>query len=80
MKIPVIKQLVEAYTTADLEKAESDIIEGNPLAIEIEGADEGEQLTHAIAAVWIQKIMKESKLEFKDALREYTKRVRSSIS
>lgn len=80
MKIPVIKKLVETYTTAELEKAEYDIVEGNALAIEVEGEDEGEQLTHAIAAAWIQNKMVESKMEFKEALREYTKRVRSSIS
>lgn len=80
MKIPVIKKLVETFTTAELERAEYDIVEGNNLAIEVEGEDEGEQLTHAIAAAWIQKKMAESSIEFKDALREYTKRVRSSIS
>lgn len=80
MKIPAIKKLVEIYDTAALVKAEQDIMEGDPLAIEVEGEDEGEQLTHVIAACWIQNEMAEKNCDFKDALREYTKRVRSSIN
>lgn len=80
MKIPVIKKLVETYETSVLVQAENDILEGEPLKIEVEGDDEGEQLTHVIAAAWIQKEMAEKNMDFKDALREYTKRVRSSIN
>jgi len=80
MKIPIIKKLVENYSVKELEKAEIDITEGNEPAIEIEGNDEGEQLTHVLAAVWIHYEMDKKKLEFKDALREYTKKVRDSIN
>lgn len=80
MKIPVIKKLVENYSEAQLIKAENDIIEGISLSIEVEGEDEGEQLTHVIAAAFILKEMKDKNLEFKDALREYTKKVRESIN
>lgn len=80
MKIPVIKKLVETYATEELIKAENDIIEEQILAINVEGEDEGEKLTHVIAAAWIQTEMREKNIEFKDALREYTKKVRASIS
>lgn len=80
MKIPAIKKLVEAYEPALLVEAENKIIEGENINIEVEGEDDGEKLTHIIAALWIQQTMKSQNLEFKDALREYTKKVRTSIS
>ena len=80
MKIPVIKKLVESFSEAELIQAENDLIEGIPLTIEVEGEDEGEQLTHVIAASFILNEMKVRSLDFKDALREYTKKVRESIN
>jgi len=80
MKIPVIKGLVEQYSVETLMQAESDIVEEMPLKIEVEGADEGEKLTHVIAAIWIIAEMKHQNLDFKEALRAYTTKVRSSIS
>ena len=80
MKIPAIKKLVETYTITELNAAEENLVEGEKLAIEVEGNDEGEVLTHIIAAVWILEEMKAKDMDFKDALREYTKKVRESIS
>jgi hypothetical protein len=80
MKIPVIKKLVEIESYENLQKAEESLLNGENLAIEVEGDDEGEQLTHIIAAMWIQEKMKEEGLDFKTALREYTKKVRESIN
>ena len=79
MKIPAIKKLVENYSTEQLAKAEEDIIEERELEIEVEGEDEGEQLTHVIAASWILNEMSNG-VEFKKALRAYTQKVRDSIS
>lgn len=80
MKIPVIKQLVENHSIAALRQAEEALLEEQAPSIEIAGDDEGEQLTHVLAAIWILEKMKEEDLAFKDALREYTKKVRVSIS
>ncbi len=80
MKIPVIKKLVEMASYQDLVKAEQAIVNEESLPIQVEGDDEGEQLTHIIAAMWIQEKMKEEGLDFKSALREYTKKVRESIN
>ncbi len=80
MKIPAIKKLVETQPVALLIEAELALIEDKPLKIEVEGDDEGEKLTHIIAAVWILERMKESDVEFKTALREYTQKVRESIN
>jgi hypothetical protein len=80
MKIPAIKRLIENYSIHDLLAAEEAIIEEQQPAIEVEGEDEGEQLTHVLAAVWILNDMMDNGNEFKTSLREYTKKVRVSIS
>ncbi|WP_420319058.1 DUF6952 family protein [Ekhidna sp.] len=80
MKIPVIKQLIEKYSKEELEAAEAAIAEEQKPAIEIPGDDEGEQLTHAYAAIQVIQSMEENNVDFKTALREYTGRVRNSIS
>jgi len=79
MKIPIIKKLVETYSSIQLKQAEEAISEGETPAIPIEGEDEGEQLTHAYAAYWIKEKV-EAGENFTNALREYTQRVRQSIS
>lgn len=80
MKVPAIKKLVESYSKTDLLQAEEDLTEEKTLKIEVEGNDEGEQLTHILAAVWILDEMKSKNIDFKEALREYTKKVRESIN
>jgi len=80
MKIPVIKDLVESQSLEALAAAEEAIINEQTLAIEVKGEDEGEQLTHIMAAIWILNHMQDQGADFKTALREYTKKVRVSIS
>ena len=80
MKIPSIKKLVESCSNAQLVAAEIAILDEQTPAIEVEGADEGEQLTHVLAAIWIKHQMETDNLEFTAALRAYTSRVRTSIS
>ncbi|WP_018476304.1 DUF6952 family protein [Pontibacter roseus] len=80
MKIPAIKKLVENQSLDELMAAEAAIVDEQPLTIEVEGDDEGEQLTHVLAAVWILNHMQDTGADFKTALREYTKKVRVSIS
>ncbi len=79
MKIPVIRKIVEKYTLQELQAAEQALAEGLEPAIEIEGDDEGEKLTHAFAALWIREQM-EKGVELNQALRDYTQKVRNSIS
>lgn len=79
MKIPIIKKLVETYTLDEINRAEEMILDGQVAEIQLEGEDEGEQLTHAFAAKYILEKM-ETGMEFKDALREFTQKVRTSIS
>jgi hypothetical protein len=80
MKIPVIKKLAEAYGLAELQAAEEALYNEETPAIEILGDDEGEQLTHVIAAIFIKEHMTEHNSDLKTALREYTLKVRNSIS
>lgn len=80
MKIPAIKKLVETQEVHALMAAEAAIIDEQPIEIEVDGEDEGEQLTHILAAIWILNHMQETGEDFKTSLREYTKKVRVSIS
>lgn len=79
MKIPVIKKVAEQYSLAELKQAEADLYDERPLTIDVEGDDEGEQLTHVLAAIDIKENMDKG-MDFKEALRAYTQRVRNSIS
>lgn len=80
MKIPSIKKLVDQHTLAELKAAEEAILEGQKTAIEVEGEDEGEQLTHVMAAQFIRGEMEQKGLDYMSALRSYSGRVRNSIS
>ncbi len=79
MKIQAIKKLVETYRLNEIIQAEEFILDGKVSEIEVEGEDEGEQLTHVFAARFILEKM-EGGMEFKDALREFSQKVRTSIS
>jgi hypothetical protein len=79
MKIPVIKQLVETHDIETLKAAEDAILNEQAPAVEIPGDDEGEQLTHILAAVEILKSMAAGET-WTGALRAYSQRVRKSIS
>lgn len=80
MQVPVIKKLVETYSIEELEEAEEAIVEELKPEIEIEGEDDGEQLTHVMAAVWIMEKMENDQVPFGKAMREYTAKVRESIN
>ncbi len=80
MKLPAIKQLVENYTLDQLQLAEENMMEERPAGIDVEGDDEGEQLTHILGAI---DVLERVRIENKDkstALREFFQRVRNSIS
>lgn len=80
MKIPVIKDLVGRCSIEDLRAAEDRLMEGEDLGLEVGGEDEGEQLTHILAAIAILEQMDAEGIPFAEALRNYSKRVRDSIS
>jgi hypothetical protein len=80
MKLPEIKRLVETHSEAELSAAEEAIYNEQAPAIEITGEDEGEKLTHIIAARWVKDRLKAGDIDTRSALREYTQKVRNSIS
>ena len=80
MKLAVIKKLAETQKIDELRKAEDAILNEEVPAVEIEGEDEGEQLTHVIAAIQILSDMETQGSDLRTALRTYTERVRNSIS
>lgn len=80
MKLPIIKHIAQTYSLEDLRAAENALLEGETLAIEVEGEDEGEQLTHILAAISIQEDIAQNGIAFTEALRNYTQRVRNSIN
>lgn len=80
MKIQVIRKLCEATSIEDLKKAESALLEEQKPSIDIPGDDEGEQLTHVMAAIWVKEEMKGSNCDVITAIRNYSQKVRKSIS
>lgn len=79
MQIPIIKKLVESYSLIQLKDAEDAMMEEQKPAIEIEGKDEGECLTHVLASIYIKEKMEQG-TAFNQALRDFSQRVRNSIS
>lgn len=80
MQIPVIKKIVEQYSSDQLRAAEEALLEEKELPIEIEGEDEGEQLTHIMAAIWVKNEIEKEGISVGKAVRNYTVKVRNSIS
>lgn len=80
MQIPVIKHLVHHATLDELKAAENQLLEEQEPTLNVEGKDEGEKLTHVLAAIWILHHMQSHRVEFAQALRDYTVKVRTSIS
>jgi len=80
MKLPIIKKTVESYSIEDLKTAEELLLNEEMPQIEIEGIDEGEQLTHCMAAIWIKEEMAKNGTSQQQATRNYIDRVRKSIT
>lgn len=80
MQSSALKPLTEKYSLAQLQQAEEQLLEGIKPDIEIEGSDEGEQLTHVSAAIWILEDMNKNGIDFRTSLRNFMSKVRNSIS
>jgi len=78
MGLLAIRRLVEKHTISELKVAEYAIIQERDLAIEVEGKDQATQLTNVIAAVWILEEMQRG-ADFREAVCEYSKKVRDTI-
>ncbi|HLP27467.1 MAG TPA: hypothetical protein VK147_02425 [Candidatus Didemnitutus sp.] len=79
MNIAMIKGLVEATTPDELRTAEEALLNEQTPLISVPGVDEGEQLTHVLAALYVHE-QKANGTDTMTAIRDYAKRVRASIS
>ena len=79
MKVPVIKKMVDQFSMEELTAAEEAFLNEQKPEIDIVGEDEGEQLTHVLAAIEIKRDMEKNSVSSRDALRNYSVRVRNSI-
>lgn len=80
MKISEIKRLCENYSLESLANAEELLLEeADDLLIEVNGIDEGEKLTHLMAAQWCLQNMEKTGEDLRASIRSYTQKVRKSI-
>ena len=80
MNISIIKKLVEERSIEELKAAEEAMEEGENPSIDVEGKDEGEQLTHILASLWIKEDMQANGNDVRTSIRRYSEKVRKSIS
>lgn len=80
MKLSAIKKLVDSAREADLISAERALRNLQIPSLEVDGEHEGEQLTHVLAARFIQNQMVENGLDYVAALRIFLSKVRTSVS
>ncbi len=80
MNIKTIISLTDSHELDVLSAAENALLEGETLPIEVDGVDEGEQLTHLMAAIWCKNEMAKTGCDSRTAVRQYTQKVRNSIS
>lgn len=80
MKIPAIRKLASDYDLETLKKLEEEIENGKKPHQPVDGDDEGDQLTHVSGAIWVKEQMASNNSDLKTELRNFSKRVRGSIS
>lgn len=80
MQISVIKKLVSDCDLGTLQKLEEEILNGTSPHKPVDGKDEGDQLTNVSGAIWIKEQMAKNNSELKEEVRNFSKRVRNSIS
>ena len=79
MKLPVIRTLASTHSLAELQAAETALLEGETLPMEVPGDDEGEQLTHIMGAQHVVQCVEQG-MDFGAALRDFTTRVRNCLN
>lgn len=79
MNVSSIKNLVDKYSLDEIKAAENALLNEEKPAIEVEGKDEGEQLTHILAALFCKEEMQRDNININQAIRLYSQRVRGSI-
>jgi hypothetical protein len=79
MQLPAVRKLTQAHGLETLKATEQALYDGTPLPIDVEGVDEGEQLTHVLGAIWVLEQVAQG-ADPNEALRAFAGRVRNSIN
>ena len=79
MKLFTLRRLVDKYSIEQLKQAEFEIIQEKDLNIELDGDDQSDMLSTVITAVWIREDIQNRGVGFREALGEYSKKMRVSI-
>lgn len=81
MQVKAIKNLLEKFDLEQLKNLENQLLEGEELDFnEVEGEDEGEQLTHLSGAIWCIEEAAKNNTKAQSEVRNFAARVRNSIS
>jgi len=80
VKTEEIKRLAEHSELETLKQAETALLEGHDLPLQVNGEDEGEQLTHILSAIWVLEHIKNTGCTLPLAMRDLARKVRGSIS
>lgn len=80
MQISCIKQLAENYTIEQLKEAEECLMEEKSLPFPVSGESDCEQMTHILAAIEILEMKSTKGQDIRQCIREFSQRVRTSIS
>jgi hypothetical protein len=80
MKLPAIKSIAEQFTLQQLQQAEEKLLNEETPDIDIPGDDDGEKLTHVLAAIDILNRVAHEGCDLRTAIRQFSERVRNSIS
>lgn len=72
MQAEAVKDLVDKCSVNQLADAEMALLNEEPMAIAVAGADDAEQLAHISAAVWVIEQMESHDWTFDQALEVYT--------
>lgn len=80
MNVSAIKKLVENASLDQLKASEEALLNEQPLPVDVDGEDEGEKLTHVLAAIFCKETMEKEGININQAVRLYSQRVRDSIN
>jgi hypothetical protein len=81
MQIKAIKNLLDKYSLEELQSKENALLEGEELSFDdVEGVDDGEQLTHLTGAIWCIEESTKKGTKPQAEVRNFVSRVRNSIS
>lgn len=80
MKASAIRKLAKEFDLETLRNAEEYLLDEQDPGIPIEGEDEGDKVTNLNGAIWVKEQMEQNGTELKTEVRNFTERVRNSIS